>query len=136
MPDVRNETSAPTNGAPKAAIDYSPTRAPGRFKRATSATRRWARDTFSREQLVAALKQLAWVAPLTVLIWVYAEREQRTTDADVRFGLEVHTNNPKVFVRLLEPSDGYASADLTGSRSQLDKLRRELGPGVNPVRFE
>src|SRR5688572_16294126 len=41
-----------------------------------SATRRWARDTFSREQIISSLKSLAWVAPLTVLIWIYAEREQ------------------------------------------------------------
>src|SRR5215213_5561758 len=137
MPDLRNETPAePTLATPKAAVDYPHSAPRSRLQRASGATRRWARDTFSREQLVAALKQLAWVAPLTVLIWVYAEREQRTTDADVRFGVEVNTNNPKVFVRLLEPNDGYASADLTGARSQLDKLRRDLGGGMNAVRFE
>src|SRR5688572_6820727 len=131
MPDVTNESSAdPTPGAPAKAprLDYSPPPRPTRIHRGMAATRRWARDTFSREQFVAALKQLAWVAPLTLLIWVYAERAQQTTVADVRFAVEVQSNNPHAYVQLLEPSDGYASADLTGPRSQLEKLRRDLGP--------
>ena len=139
MPDKRNETSDADadRRRRRRRCDYSPPRrAAAGTHRVTAATRRWARDTFSREQFVAALKQLAWVAPLTVLIWVYAEREQRTTDANVRFTVEVHSNNPKVFVRLLEPNDGYVSADLTGARSQLDKLRRDLGGGAHAVRFE
>src|SRR5687767_8010187 len=46
-------------------------------RRSVGAVRRWARDTFSREQLLASMKALAWVAPLALLIWIYAEREQQ-----------------------------------------------------------
>src|SRR5688572_18150053 len=46
-------------------------------RRGAALVRRWARDTFSREQLLSSLKALAWVAPLTLLIWIYAEREQQ-----------------------------------------------------------
>jgi hypothetical protein len=137
MPDASNESSAePTPTSKASRLDYSPPPPPTRMRRAVSHVRRWARDTFSREQLVAAVKQLAWVAPLTILIWVYAEREQQTTDADVRFPVEVHSNDPNVYVRLSEPGDGYAAADFTGPRSRLEKLRRTLGPGMVPVRFE
>ena len=45
-------------------------------RRWVAVVRRWFRDTFSREQLVSALRSLIWVAPLTVLIWIYAESEQ------------------------------------------------------------
>src|SRR4051794_13162755 len=68
-----------------------------RWDRNMVAVRRWARDTFNREQFVAGLKQLMWVAPLTILIWIYAEREQQV-DGDVRVTVEVHAGDPKLAV--------------------------------------
>ena len=38
----------------------------------------WTRFTsgFTRENIISNLKTLAWVVPLTLLIWIWAEREQ------------------------------------------------------------
>ena len=36
----------------------------------------WLRGCFERYNLLAGLKTLLWLGPLTLLIWVYAEREQ------------------------------------------------------------
>jgi hypothetical protein len=124
-PDTPTPTTPP---APTKRFDYVPPPSMTRL-------RRWARDTFSREQLVSGLKQFAWVAPLTLLIWVYAEREQ-TTSRDIRFTVELSSNNPNVDVRLVEPYDGWVSADCTGPRARLDEIRSELGTRASPVRFE
>ena len=126
-----NDTSEDaTPATPAKRLDYAPP-PPG------TRLRRWARDTFSKEQLLSALKQFAWVAPLTILIWVYAEREQQSTARGIRFAVELTSNNEKVDVRLLEPSDGYVSADFAGPRARLDDIRGELGNrGAMPVRFE
>jgi hypothetical protein len=133
MSEPTQESPADENGNGVTAESNGSTRKPLAY--AGPAAKRWARDTFNRDQIVSALKQLAWVAPLTFLIWVYAEREQQQT-ARLRFPVEVRTSNPRVIVRLSDPSDGYVSADLTGARVQLDDLRKELGPRMNPVRFE
>jgi hypothetical protein len=101
-----------------------------------SRLRRWARDTFTREQMVSGLKQLAWVAPLTMLIWVYAEREQQVQARDIRFNVEVRSNNPRVAVHLVDPADGTVSVDLRGPRNQVDSLRSDLGSRSSAVRFE
>src|SRR4051812_35414680 len=92
-------SAAPAMGRAAARLDYAAARA-SRVHRGWSATRRWARDTFSREQLLAGLKQLMLVAPLTLLIWVYAEREQQVPARGLQFAVEVRSNNPKVDVRL------------------------------------
>jgi hypothetical protein len=127
-----SDTDAPDNPTPTPApdkrLDYAPPPTSTRL-------RRWARDTFSKEQLLSGLKQFAWVAPLTILIWVYAEREQQTT-RDIPFAVELRSSNPNVVVRLVEPSDGYVTATMTGPRARLEEMRGELGTRGTPVRFE
>lgn len=98
--------------------------------------RRWMRETFTREQILSGFKQLMWVAPLTVLIWIYAEREQQFSVSDVRFAVELRSNNPKVAVRLIDPADGTVSIDLTGPRNEVDKLKSDLGTRSSAVRFD
>lgn len=112
------------------------TRPNGHAHTQPSRLRRWVRDTFTREQMLSGLKQLAWVAPLTVLIWVYAEREQQIPSRDIRFNVELRSNNPQVAVRLVEPSDGTVSVDLRGPRNQIDSVRSDLGSRNSTVRFE
>src|SRR6478672_4258814 len=48
-------------------------------RRLAHSLRSWSRVTFSRESYLASMRSLVWVVPLTVLIWIYAEREQVTT---------------------------------------------------------
>lgn len=106
-----------------------------RTQRNVAVVRRWMRDTFTREQILSGLRQLAWVAPLTVLIWVWAEREQQVDQSNVRFKIEVTCSNAKIDVRLREPADGYVSVDLLGSRNRIEELRRSAG-GDRVIQFE
>lgn len=92
--------------------------------------RRWWRRNVTREKIVGALRTFAWVAPLTVLIWVYAEREQLATDPTVQVMVDVRSADPNRIVRLVEPPNGVVIASLRGPRSRLDALRNDLSrPG-------
>lgn len=108
------------------------------WRRSLSSARRWARDTFSREQLFASLKSLLWVAPLTALIWVWAEREQLSAIDGVSLVVEVKSSDPRQVVSLLEPSDRTVKADLSGPRARLDTVGEKLEPraGSPPLGLE
>ena len=56
---------------------------------------------FTREAVISNLKTLAWVVPLTLLIWIYAEREQVGTQKDVSVPFELATD-PSRFVSLAD----------------------------------
>jgi len=64
----------------------------------TSAAKRSFRDAFGRQQLVDALKAFLWVAPLTILIWIYAEREQLSTQKNFPVPVEVRSADPQEVV--------------------------------------
>jgi hypothetical protein len=98
-------------------------------------TRRWMRDTFNREQFVAGFKQLMWVAPLTMLVWIYAERAQQVDDT-IRVTIEAHSSDPKTAVRLVDPPDGSVLMTLKGPRSRIDELHRMVESRPTAVRFE
>lgn len=107
----------------------------GRWQRYMGTTRRWARDTFNREQFSAGLKQLMWVAPLTMLIWIYAERAQQVPDT-IRVTIAAASSDPKTAVRLVDPPDGSVLMNITGPRSRIDELHRTVESRPTPVRFE
>ena len=130
MPETSTPERVTPSPGPGPALNYAPARR-GPFRRAFGSTRRWVKDTFSKEQLLSGIKQLAWVAPLTLLIWVYAEREQQTT-ATMRFAVAARSSNPNVFVSVNEPSDGVIQAMLEGSRNRLDEVTGQVG-AENPV---
>lgn len=92
-----------------------------------SKLRLWARSTFSRDSFVNSLKSLAWVAPLTVLIWVYAVREHVDKMSNVPITISLRGNDPTRFVRLESPLDGNIHADLSGPQGQLDDVKELLG---------
>lgn len=88
-----------------------------------AAARRSARDAFSRESLVSSLKSLGWVAPLTVLIWIYAEREQLSTLKNFSIPFEIKSSDPRQVITVLRPDNAVVSADVRGPRARLDQLR-------------
>ena len=94
-----------------------------------SATRRSFRDAFSREQLVAGFKAFLWVAPITALIWVYAEREQVAALPNFPIPIEVTSDNGRHVITVRSLADGNLTADLSGPRAQLDLGRDELARG-------
>lgn len=105
-----------------------------RFRRAV---RRCPRNTFNREQLVQSAKSLAWVAPLSILIWVYAERQQIRPAAKHVIPFEIKTNDPRVVVTVLSPPPPESSiqADLQGPQSLLEQIVRQMdiSSGGHPV---
>src|SRR4051812_26806963 len=70
----------------------------------------------SGEQFFGFLKTLIWVAPLTLLIWVYAEREQAVTVAGVTFPVDVRTVDHNRIVQLRSPADKNIIVELSGPR--------------------
>jgi hypothetical protein len=99
-------------------------------RRTGSIARRWVRDTFSRDQLLGSLRSLLWVAPLTVLIWVYAEREQQTT-ANVDFQIQVNSPDPNQTVEI----DGsttrgatvrFVAGELKGPKARVEEMRERM----------
>jgi hypothetical protein len=135
QPDTSTDAGGSTRGNaqfPAAAGSHKPA---GHWHRRLQTMRRWARDTFNREQFVAGFKQLLWVAPLTLLIWVYAEREQQVDDT-IRVTIDAHSSDPKTTVRLLDPPDGSVLMNIKGPRSRIDELHRTLESRPTPVRVE
>src|SRR5215208_2440283 len=60
----------------------------------------WLRRCLERENLIAGLKTFSWLAPLTLLIWIYAEREQVDRLENQTIPIEVRSNDPNLFVQL------------------------------------
>src|SRR3954464_11454986 len=73
-------------------------------KRTAALVRRWARDTFNRESFVSSLRSLLWVAPLTLLIWIYAEREQQASGT-ARFQIVVKSADPTQIATFMSSTD-------------------------------
>jgi hypothetical protein len=76
---------------------------------------------------IQGLKTFLWVAPLTILIWIYAEREQIIT-MTVQAGVQVQTINPSERIAIV-PKDLSYSLDLQGPRAILDSIRAQLATG-------
>src|SRR5690348_16152530 len=73
--------------------------------------RRWARDTFNREQFVTSLDSLACVAPLSILIWVYAERTQGREESHQSVPFHISTNDVRQVVTVIRPAEQVVQAD-------------------------
>src|SRR3954451_12541313 len=82
----------------------------------------------SGEQFVTFLKNLIWVVPLTLLIWIYAEREQTVTLSTEPVSIDVRTNDHNRIVTLRLPRDKNIIVELSGPRAQLDRVRELLRP--------
>lgn len=91
-----------------------------------SSRRRQFEQAFSREKLTAFARTMIWVAPLTILIWVYAEREQIATVSDVTFPVRVHIAAPDRIASLARTEQRAVTVELQGPRVRLDSLRQQL----------
>jgi hypothetical protein len=105
-------------------LNSLPNRARDQFGRVS----RWLKDCFERDNLVAGLKTLLWLVPMTLLIWVYAEREQVLPLKDQTIPIDVRSDEG-LYVRLtLSGSEKSIIADLAGPRSRLDEVRTAIEP--------
>jgi hypothetical protein len=98
-------------------------------KRSVALVRRWFRDTFSREQLLSSLRSLVWVAPLTVLIWIYAEREQVHKESAL-FSIEVRSGAPLQVARLADARGPMVTATISGPKAKVGLAVESLQSGV------
>lgn len=128
MPET--STSSPTRDGIE--VTYAPVRRPLR-KRIGWAFRIWARNTFSRESFISSFKSLLWVAPLTALIWIYAEREEDVTLNNVPVVLDVRGSDPRTFVRLAS-GNPTIHVDLKGRQVDVEQIKDWLQ--TTPVDIE
>jgi hypothetical protein len=105
-------------------------------RRMVALVRRWGRDTFNREQLLASARALAWVAPLTLLIWIYAEREQQAPGT-ARFQIILKSADPTQVATFISAGEQNVMANLKGPKARLDEAMEKLDPrsGGGPVQI-
>jgi hypothetical protein len=102
--------------------------------------RRWFAETFSKEKMVDMFKQLAWVVPLTLLIWIYAEREQIATLPNETIPFQLVSPDPNKTVELIalrsegagamERQDSNLVLELQGPRARLQNVLQRLRGGM------
>jgi len=95
---------------------------------------------------MASLRSLLWVVPLTVLIWVYAEREQVTTLTNVTINVAPPASPTGLLIRFAPGAIHTIHADLKGPQSSAEEakeiletspisldLERDLTPGDHSI---
>ncbi len=75
-----------------------------------------------QQRILHGIKTFAWVAPLTILIWVYAEREQLVPKSDVTVPIEITTDAPDRVITVVPPQDKNIVVALSGPQSGVDRV--------------
>src|SRR5438874_2507390 len=88
---------------------------------------------FTREAVISNLKTLAWVVPLTLLIWIYAEREQVASMKDVAVPFDLVSVDPNAVVSVRSPADKNLILELQGPQARLQDVLAKLQRGSNPA---
>jgi hypothetical protein len=89
------------------------------------------RRSFTRDNIVANLKTLLGVAPLTILVWIYAEQQQLVTEKET-VQIQVISSDPAhQLVSLLSPQDATVQVTLQGTQSGIDRVRQKVS--LQPV---
>lgn len=103
-------------------------RVPPRRGGVLSALRRQRRNWFTLDRLREFGTTMALVIPLTLLIWVWAEREQNVPSEKMLFLIDVRSIDPTKTMSIVR--DGATSeavtVELTGPRSGLDAIREAV----------
>lgn len=74
-------------------------------------------------RLLDVLRNLAWVVPLTLLVWLFAERENVVPKKDIPVAVQVKSELPDRFVALVAPADKIVKIDLRGTSQRVDDAR-------------
>jgi len=83
-----------------------------------------------RSRIFSAIRTLAAVIPLTVLIWAYAEREQIVRQQNITIRIQLRSENPDTLVRRAD-SGAPITVDLEGSQARLERVRARLTQTVD-----
>ncbi|MGD1278818.1 MAG: hypothetical protein ABR964_16515 [Tepidisphaeraceae bacterium] len=127
MPNPLMDQPASTSTPPQPPWQKRPTVVDYYARKAVERARRLHRG-FTRQNIVAFLKTLVWVVPLTLLVWIYAEQEQLVTATNVQATIEVRSTDPNRTVTLLSPQEKMILCDLRGPNSNLEQVRASLTP--------
>lgn len=106
-------------------ITYATTPRSWRRRLATE-LRSWSRTTFNRESYLSSLRSLLWVVPLTVLIWVYAEREQVTTLRNVTISVDPPPGQRDRLVRFSNDTPHTIHAEVRGPQAAAEQMKELL----------
>src|SRR5947207_3973050 len=91
-----------------------------------AAARRWGRKHLTKDKVINALKTAAWVFPLTILIWIYAEQEQAAEEPTVQALISLQASDPNRVVTLANATDESILVDLKGRRAKVEAVKGEL----------
>ena len=86
-------------------------------------------------RILGAIRTLLFVAPLSLLIWIYADRELMVKFDDIGVAVQVNSSQSDRIVTLTSPADGQIHLDLEGSRSSLESIRDALINSREPMRL-
>ncbi|WP_428938155.1 hypothetical protein [Fontivita pretiosa] len=87
---------------------------------------RWTQRSLTRENFIAGLKTLSWLAPLTLIIWIYAEREQIDRIDQQQIPVQVISTITDRYVELRRMVDTSVIADLSGPKGRLEEIRQKV----------
>lgn len=90
--------------------------------------RGWVDEHLSRERVSAVFKTLLWVVPLTLLIWVYAERQQLAEVSGVTLPVEIVSNDPTKVYSIQSPASKNIVVKLKGPRARLEQVQKLFNP--------
>src|SRR5215218_435457 len=87
-----------------------------------SSLRRWVRNHTTADALSDGLKTATWVVPLTILIWVYSEQEQRSEEKNQPVLINVRTTESDRVVSIIGRNDDVPTITMTGPKSALESV--------------
>lgn len=96
---------------------------------------RLARKNLTAAHLRSFGRSLMWVIPLTVLIWVYAERNETFTQPNVTARIQVSQNDPNLVVTVTNPPDQNIVLTLTGPNGGVKNVMAALVP-TKPITID
>ena len=91
-------------------------------------------EPFSRKWFLGGINNLFWVFIITVMIWVYADMEF-TDSIKLKIRLKL-TAGQQTEYRLLSDQTANIEVEIAGSKSSLDRFRRELERKGNTLELD
>lgn len=86
-----------------------------------------------RAKIIEMIKTLLWVVPLTILIWVYAEREQLQKDKEITgVAIALKSTASDRMVMLVNPTERITLV-LNGPQAGINNVQEELGKSALQV---
>jgi hypothetical protein len=100
------------------------------------ATNRFWRLFSRREKVIENLKTLGWVIPITLIVWIYAEREQVVSPPTVSNVPILLRPDPGRVVEFSGNPDPTVNLKLTGPQQGFDRVRQQLTAIPSPLKID